>query len=99
VGFRHFDATRPTALQNLGGATSAPALGDANLDESPLGVPVRRLIRSFGVVLLSVAATVLLAGMQTMTPLVVLTATALIMGGTGHPLSVPQEARSSSMAT
>jgi hypothetical protein len=52
---------------------------------------VRRLIRSFGVIVLSVAATVLLAGTQSMTPLVALTATALIMGGTGHPLSTPQD--------
>lgn len=52
---------------------------------------MRRLIRSFGVILLSVASSVLLAGTQTMTPLVALTATALIMGGTGHPLSTPQD--------
>ena len=52
---------------------------------------MRRLIRSLGVVLLSVAATVLLAGTQTMTPLVALTAAALIMGGTTHPLSVPSD--------
>ncbi len=52
---------------------------------------MRRLIRSFGVIVLSVAATVLLAGTQSMTPLVALTATALIMGGTGHPLSTPQD--------
>ena len=52
---------------------------------------MRRLIRSFGVIMLSVAATVLLAGTQSMTPLVALTATALIMGGTGHPLSTPQD--------
>jgi hypothetical protein len=52
---------------------------------------VRRLVRSFGVFVLSLASTVVLAGTQTMTPLVVLTATALIMGGTGHPLSTPQD--------
>ena len=52
---------------------------------------MRRLFHSFGVVVLSIAATVLLAGTQTMTAFVALTATALIMGGTGHPLSTPQE--------
>jgi hypothetical protein len=52
---------------------------------------VRRLIRSLGVFVLSLASTVVLAGTQTMTPLVALTATALIMGGTGHPLSTPQD--------
>ncbi len=41
--------------------------------------------------MLSIASTVVLAGTQTMTPLVALTATALIMGGTGHPLSTPQD--------
>jgi hypothetical protein len=43
------------------------------------------------VVVLSIAATVVLAGTQTMTPLVALTAAALIMGGTTHPLSVPAD--------
>jgi hypothetical protein len=52
---------------------------------------VRRLIRSFGVFVLAVVSTVVLAGTQTMMPLVALTATALIMGGTGHPLSTPQD--------
>ncbi len=52
---------------------------------------MRRLFYSAGVVVLSVASTVVLAGMQTMTALVALTATALIMGGTGHPLSTPQD--------
>jgi hypothetical protein len=52
---------------------------------------VRRLIRSFGVFVLALASTVVLAGTQTMMPLVALTATALIMGGTGHPLSTPQD--------
>jgi diguanylate cyclase (GGDEF)-like protein len=49
------------------------------------------MIRYLAVVLLSMAATVVLAGTQTMMPLVVLSATALIMGGTGHPLSTPQD--------
>jgi hypothetical protein len=40
------------------------------------------------VVLVSLAGTILLAGTQTMTTLVALDAVALIMGGTGHPLSV-----------
>ena len=52
---------------------------------------MRRLFRSLGVIVLSIAATVVLASMQTMTALVALTATALIMGGTGHPLSTPQD--------
>ena len=52
---------------------------------------MRRLIRSFGVIVLSVAGTIVLAGTQSMTPLVALTATALIMGGTGHPLTTPQD--------
>jgi hypothetical protein len=52
---------------------------------------VRRLFYSAGVVALSIASTVVLASMQTMTVLVALTATALIMGGTGHPLSSPQD--------
>ena len=55
------------------------------------GACVRRLFRSLGVIVLSIAATVLLAGTQTMTAFVALTATALIMGGTGHPLSTPQD--------
>ena len=52
---------------------------------------MRRLFRSFGVIVLSVAGTIVLAGTQSMTPLVALTATALIMGGTGHPLTTPQD--------
>jgi PE-PPE domain len=51
------------------------------------------VVRSFGVFVLSLASTVVLAGTQTMTPLVALTATALIMGGTGHPLSTPQDSQ------
>ena len=53
------------------------------------GLAVRRLLYSFGVVVLALASTVVLASIQTMTALVALTATALIMGGTGHPLSTP----------
>jgi PE-PPE domain len=84
---------RTATLQNCrwSQAIGLRRAGDVNVDESPLGVLVRRLIRSFAVVLLSIAATVVLAGTQTMMPLVVLTATALIMGGTGHPLSTPQD--------
>jgi hypothetical protein len=52
---------------------------------------VRRLLYSAGVVVLSIASTVVLASMQTMAAVVALTATALIMGGTGHPLSTPQD--------
>lgn len=52
---------------------------------------MRRLSYSVGVVVLALASTVVLASMQTMTALVALTATALIMGGTGHPLSTPQD--------
>jgi hypothetical protein len=52
---------------------------------------VRRVFYSAGVVLLSIASTIVLVSMQTMTALVALTATALIMGGTGHPLSTPQD--------
>src|SRR5262249_40103863 len=48
------------------------------------------VIRSAGVALLTIVAVVLLALSTTMTS-VVLAATALIMGGTGHPLSVPQD--------
>jgi hypothetical protein len=56
-----------------------------------LGAAVRRLTYTAGVVMLSIASTIVLASMQTMTALVALTATALIMGGTGHPLSTPQD--------
>ncbi len=59
----------------------------------PVGAVVRRLAYSVGVVVLSLASTVVLASMQTMTALVALTATALIMGGTGHPLSTPQDSQ------
>ena len=52
---------------------------------------MRRLFYSAGVVVLSIASTIVLASVQTMTALVALTATALIMGGTGHPLSTPQD--------
>ena len=52
---------------------------------------MRRLSYSACVVVLSIASTIVLATMQTMTALVALTATALIMGGTGHPLSTPQD--------
>ena len=52
---------------------------------------MRRLAYSVGLVVLSLASTVVLASVQTMTALVALTATALIMGGTGHPLSTPQD--------
>ncbi|MBV9515658.1 MAG: PE-PPE domain-containing protein, partial [Mycobacteriaceae bacterium] len=51
---------------------------------------MRPVIRSAGVALLTIAAAVLLALSTTMTS-VVLAATALIMGGTGHPLSVPPD--------
>ncbi|WP_123023160.1 PE-PPE domain-containing protein [Mycolicibacterium stellerae] len=54
---------------------------------------MRRVFYSVGVVVLSIASTVVLAGVQTMTALVALTATALIMGGTGHPLSTPQDSQ------
>jgi PE-PPE domain-containing protein len=67
--------------------------GASNCYDLPLGACVRRLVRSFGVFVLSLASTVVLAGTQTMTPLVALTATALIMGGTGHPLSTPQDSQ------
>lgn len=52
---------------------------------------MRRLFYTVGVVVLSLASTVVLASVQTMTALVALTATALIMGGTGHPLSTPAD--------
>lgn len=53
---------------------------------------MRRLLRTCATVVLALAATIVLAGAQTMVmPLVLLTATALIMGGTGHPLSSPQD--------
>ena len=52
---------------------------------------MRRVFYSAGVVLLSIASTIVLVSVQTMTALVALTATALIMGGTGHPLSTPQD--------
>lgn len=53
---------------------------------------MRRVLRTCAVVILAMATTVVLAGAQTMVmPLVLLTATALIMGGTGHPLSSPQD--------
>ncbi|MCV7156171.1 PE-PPE domain-containing protein [Mycolicibacterium brisbanense] len=53
---------------------------------------MRRVLRTCAVVMLAMATTVVLAGAQTMVmPLVLLTATALIMGGTGHPLSSPQD--------
>ncbi len=52
---------------------------------------MRRVFYSAGVVVLAIASTIVLASMQTMTALVALTATALIMGGTGHPLSTPQD--------
>ena len=55
------------------------------------GLAVRRVFYSAGVVVLAIASTIVLASMQTMTALVALTATALIMGGTGHPLSTPQD--------
>jgi hypothetical protein len=54
---------------------------------------VRRFFYSAGVVVLAIASTVVLASMQTMTALVALTATALIMGGTGHPLSTPLDSQ------
>ncbi|ORA36955.1 hypothetical protein BST13_09655 [Mycobacterium aquaticum] len=42
--------------------------------------------------MLAMATTIVLAGAQTMVmPLVLVAATALIMGGTGHPLSSPQD--------
>ncbi|OBC02419.1 hypothetical protein A5784_16060 [Mycobacterium sp. 852013-50091_SCH5140682] len=56
------------------------------------GFLVRRVLRTCAVVMLAMATTIVLAGAQTMVmPLVLLTATALIMGGTGHPLSSPQD--------
>ncbi len=51
---------------------------------------MRLVVRSTVVALLSLLAAVLLALSTTWTS-VVLAATALIMGGTGHPLSIPQD--------
>ena len=65
--------------------------GTSNCNCCFWGLAVRRLSYSVGVVVLSIASTIVLASMQTMTALVALTATALIMGGTGHPLSSPQD--------
>ncbi len=65
--------------------------GTSNCKNSRWGLAVRRLLYTAGVVVLSLASTVVLASLQTMTALVALTATALIMGGTGHPLSTPQD--------
>ena len=65
--------------------------GTLNCNNCFWGLAVRRLFYSVGVVVLAIASTVVLASMQTMTALVALTATALIMGGTGHPLSTPQD--------
>jgi hypothetical protein len=56
------------------------------------GFLVRRVLRTCAVVMLAMATTIVLAGVQTMVmPVVLLAATALIMGGTGHPLSSPQD--------
>lgn len=64
--------------------------GDTTLIDE--GSVVRRVLRACAVVMLALATTIVLAGAQTMVmPLVLLTATALIMGGTGHPLSSPQD--------
>jgi hypothetical protein len=52
---------------------------------------MHRVERSTAVVLLAIVAAVLLAIAQTMTSVVALAATALIMGGTQHPLSVPPD--------
>lgn len=52
---------------------------------------MRRLGRSFVAVVLALFGTVLLAVGWTATTAVQLAATALIMGGTGHPLSTPGE--------
>ena len=65
--------------------------GTSNCNICLWGLAVRRLSYSAGVVVLSLASTIVLVSMQTMTALVALTATALIMGGTGHPLSTPQD--------
>ena len=54
-------------------------------------VYVRRVVHSLVLVLLALPATLVLAVTHTMTPLVALTATALIMGGTTHPLSGPTD--------
>ncbi|WP_396898027.1 PE-PPE domain-containing protein [Mycolicibacterium sp.] len=54
---------------------------------------MRRFVRSSAVVVLSLASTVALIGTQAMAPLVLLTATALIMGGTGHSLGTPQDSQ------
>jgi PE-PPE domain len=51
---------------------------------------MRLVVRSTAVALLTLVAAVLLALSTTMTS-AVLAATALIMGGTGHPLSVPPD--------
>jgi hypothetical protein len=53
-------------------------------------VQMRLVVRSTAAALLTLVAAVLLALSTTMTS-AVLAATALIMGGTGHPLSVPQD--------
>jgi PE-PPE domain-containing protein len=67
------------------------AAGTSNCYDWLWGLAVRRLIHSVGVVFLVMSTTVVLVTTQTMTALVALTATALIMGGTGHPLSTPQD--------
>ena len=52
---------------------------------------MRQIGRSALVALLAIAATVLMVFTSTMTAVVTLTATALYMGGTRHPLSIPQD--------
>ena len=76
---------------HMGHTRVARRAGTLNCNKCLWGSAVRRLLYSVGVVVLSLASTVVLASVQTMTALVALTATALIMGGTGHPLSTPQD--------
>ena len=76
---------------HMGHMRVARRAGTFNCNICLWGLAVRRLSYTVGVVVLSLASTVVLVSMQTMTALVALTATALIMGGTGHPLSTPQD--------
>jgi hypothetical protein len=52
---------------------------------------MRHVGRSAAVALAAICAAIVLAFTSTFTSVVTLTATALFMGGTGHPLSVPQD--------
>src|SRR5271166_5836789 len=80
------------AVMKLGSREPSPDSREPNFITASSGrVRMRVVVRSFLVVLLALVGAVLLALTSTMASMFTLATTELIMGGTGHPLSIPPD--------